>query len=163
MTRTAGLIAVIVSLAAAAAASAVATGAPLRLGPASGGTQPVFQGYYDGHKDAYLITDVSSKSQASALHVNYSKSLGSVRNLPAQYFIQGRAAARQLAVFGSQPGEKDYNPLWIELFVTWKPGVKPVLLTSDNQINKLAAEHKLTLKNAHIVLNAPITKVGKKK
>jgi hypothetical protein len=57
---------------------------------------------------------------------------------PAQYFIQGAAAAGQLAVFGSEPGEKDYNPLWEEKLVTWKAGAKPVLLTSDNQINALA-------------------------
>ncbi len=72
-----------------------------------------------------------------------------------------RAAAGQLAVFGSEPGEKDYNPLWEERFVTFKPGVTPVLLTSDNQINSLAKAGKLTNQDAHIVLNAPITRVGK--
>jgi hypothetical protein len=35
-----------------------------------------------------------------------------------------------------------------------------VLLTSDDQINSLASAHKLTVTEAHIVLNAPITKVG---
>ncbi len=63
-----------------------------------------------------------------------------------------RAAAGQLAVFGSEPGEKDYNPLWEERFVTFKPGVTPVLLTSDNQINSLAKAGKLTNQDAHIVL-----------
>ncbi|HEY2436123.1 MAG TPA: hypothetical protein VGH93_03020, partial [Solirubrobacteraceae bacterium] len=90
-----------------------------------------------------------------------SKALGSVSNIPAQYFVQGSAAVGQLAVFGSEPGEKDYNPLWIELFVRWNRGVTPTLLTSDNQINSLAAKHKLSVRDAHIVLNAPITKVGK--
>ncbi len=131
------------------------------LGAASSSSQATYEGYYDGHKDAYLITDVSSKSQASALHINYSAVLGSIKGPPAQYFIQGRAAAGQLAVFGSEPGESDYNPLWEELFVTWKAGQKPVLLVRDDQINKLAKEGKLTIKDTHIVLNAPITKVGK--
>ena len=157
--RKVGIATLAVSLAAAAGASAV-TGGSLLLGPASRVTEPAFQGFYDGHKDAYLITDVSSKSQAKALHVNYSAALAHVKNIPAQYFVMGRHAAGQLAVFGSEPGESDYNPLWIELFVTWKPGVKATLLTSDNQINSLAAKHKLTVTDAHIVLNAPITKVG---
>ena len=160
MLRKAGIAAVITSLAAAASASAVSN-ASLLLGPSSNVSQPAYQGYYDGHKDTYLITDVSSKSQAIALHINYSKSLSSVRNIPAQYFVQGHAAAGQLAVFGSEPGEKAYNPLWIELFVRWNRGVTPTLLTSDNQINSLAAKHKLSVRDSHIVLNAPITKVGK--
>jgi hypothetical protein len=46
--------------------------------------------------------------------------------------------------------------------VTWKAGVTPVLLTSDNQINALAKTGKLTSQDAHIVLNAPITSVGSK-
>ena len=48
-----------------------------------------------------------------------------------------------------------------EFFVTWKSGVKPVLLVRDDQIKALAKQGKLTLRDAHIVLNAPIFKVGK--
>ena len=144
-----------------ATAAAYAAGGMLLLGTAAHTQQLTYQGYYDSHKDAYLVTDVSSKSQATALHVNYSAALVAFAGAPAQYFVKGRAAAGQLAVFGSEPGEMDYNPLWEERFVTWKPGVTPVLLTSDNQINSLAKAGKLTNKDAHIVLNAPITKVGK--
>jgi len=160
MLRNTGVATLAVCLVAAAAASAV-SGGSLHLGPASQVRQHAFQGFYDGHKDTYLVTDVSSKSQAKALHINYSASLAHVKNIPAQFFVVGRHAAGQLAVFGSEPGESDYNPLWIELFVTWKPGVTAKLLTSDNQVNSLAAKHKLTVKNAKIVLNAPIIKVGK--
>jgi hypothetical protein len=64
-------------------------------------------------------------------------------------------------VFGSQPGESNYNPLWEEIWVTWKPGVTPVLLGQDDQIKGLVKNGKLTMKDAHIVLNAPILKVGK--
>src|SRR5262245_18661211 len=38
--------------------------------------RPAFFGYYDGHKDTYLNLDVSSKSQATAFHINYSAKLG---------------------------------------------------------------------------------------
>jgi hypothetical protein len=47
--------------------------------------------------------------------------------------------------------------------VTWKPGVKPVLLGQDDQINSLAKEGKLTMTDAHIVLNAPILTTAKSK
>jgi hypothetical protein len=123
--------------------------------------QPVYKGYYDHHIDTYLLTDVSSKSQARAMHINYSAGLKTVKGLPDQYFVRGRAAHGQLTVFGSEPGESDYNPLWDEVWVTWKTGVTPELLGQDDQIKNLAKQGKLTMKDAHIVLNAPILKVGK--
>ena len=107
------------------------------------------------------MTDVSSKPQAAAMHINYSPPLAKVKGAPPQYFIQGKAAAGQIAVFGSEPGESDYNPLWEELIVTWKAGVTPVLLVKDDQIDDLAKQGKLTVKDAHVVINAPITHVGK--
>ena len=125
--------------------------------------QPVYKGYYDRHLDTYLITDASDKAQAKAMHINYSASLKAVKGLPDQYFVKGRAAAGQLTIFGSEPGESDYNPLWEEVWVTWKPSAKPVLLGRDDQIKSLAKAGKLTMTDAHIVLNAPILKVGKGK
>jgi hypothetical protein len=45
--------------------------------------------------------------------------------------------------------------------VTWKQGVTPVVLSQDDQIDSLEKKGKLIEKDAHIVLNAPILKVGK--
>jgi phage tail sheath protein FI len=154
-------LAAAIGVAAAAAAAAYASNPPFMLGTATHTEQTTYQAYYDGHKDVYLITDVSSKAQAKVLNVNYSAAIGTVKGAPAQYFVKGHAAAGQLSVFGSEPGESDYNPLWEEFFVTWKSGAKPVLLVRDDQIKALAKKGKLTLKDAHIVLNAPIIKVGK--
>jgi len=152
-------IAGVAALAVAATASA-AVPMTLSLGPAVHAKTATYLGYYDAHKDTYLVTDVSSKAQAKAMHINYSAALGRVKDAPAQYFIQGKAAPGQIAVFGSEPGESDYNPLWEELIVTWKPGVKPVMLVRDDQINGLAKKGKLTVTDAHVVINAPITNVG---
>jgi hypothetical protein len=143
------------------ALAAYASTAGLIIGPASHIRHVAYKGFYDGHKDVYLFTDVSNKAQAKALHMNYAPALKKMKPLPPQYFVKGRAAPGQLTVFGSEPGETDYNPLWDEFFVTWKPGVKPKKLVRDDQIKALAAKGKLTLRDAHIVLNAPITKVGK--
>ena len=130
------------------------------MGPASKTAQPTFHGYYDGHKDTYLSTDVSSKTAASMMHVNYSARIGTVKGLPEIYLVEGRGAPGQLAVFGSEPGEKDYSPLWAETILTWKSGATPVLLTSDTQIDQVEKTGKLTERDAHVVLNCPIVKVG---
>ena len=157
------LLAALIVAAVAATTAVASTGGGLpNIGTPSMTAQPVYKGFYDHHIDTYLITDVSAKAQAKALHVNYSAGLKTVKGLPDQYFVKGRAAAGQLTVFGSEPGESDYNPLWEEIWVTWKPGVKPVLLGQDDQIDTLVKEGKLTKTDAHIVLNAPILKVGKK-
>jgi hypothetical protein len=148
------------TLAASAAIASAAGGLP-NLGAAAKSTEPIYKGYYDHHVDTYVITDVSDAAQAKAMHVNYSAALKGVKGLPLQYFVKGRAAAGQTTIFGSEPGESDYNPLWEETWVTWKPGVTPVLLGQDDQIDSLAKAGKLTVSDAHIVLNAPILTVGK--
>jgi hypothetical protein len=148
-------------LTATAAVAAASTGGLPNIGKPSMKAQPVYKGYYDHHIDTYLITDVSSKAQATAMHVNYSAELKAVKGLPEQYFVRGRAAKGQLTIFGSEPGESDYNPLWEEVWLTWKKGVKPVLIGQDDQIDSLEKKGKLTEKDAHIVLNAPILKVTK--
>jgi hypothetical protein len=146
-------------IAAAFAVSAFATGGGM-MGPSHTIRQLAFKGYYDGHKDTYLSTDISSKAEAKAMHINYSAGIGKVKGLPEIYLVEGRAATGQLAVFGSEPGESDYSPLWDETILTWKAGSKPVLITSDNQINKLEKTSGLTERPGHVVLNCPIVKVG---
>ncbi len=142
--------------------AAFATGGVPTLGPSSHARVVVYKGYYDGHLDKYLVLDVSSKTQAAALHINYSPRLGHVKGAPPQYFFQGTAAPGQVSVFGlTEPGKPNYTPLWEELFVTWKPGVTPVLLKVDDDITAAAKAGKLTIRDMHVVLNAPIISVGK--
>src|SRR2546429_9373766 len=107
-------------IAATLAAAAYAASGPA-MGPSARILRPAFHGYYDGHKDTFLNTDVSSKAEAAMMHINYSARIGKVKNLPEIYFVQGPAASGQLAILGSQPGEKDYSPLWDEVVLTWNP------------------------------------------
>src|SRR5438105_3202260 len=125
-------------------------------------TLPVTYGFYDGHVDTMLSTDVSNKAQATALHINYSAAMltQAAGKYPSLYRVSGRAAAGQPQVFGTEPGEADYSPLWQEITVTWKAGVTPVLLTKDDQVKSLASQGMLTLSPTPIVLNCPIVKVG---
>jgi hypothetical protein len=150
----------VVLCAAVAAAGAYATGGPMMMGSSHKISQPAFTGFYDGHHVTYLSTDISSRAEAKMMHINFSASIGKVKGLPEIYLVQGRSAAGQLAVFGSEPGEPDYSPLWDETILTWKAGSKPVLIKSDNQVNKLEKTSGLTERPGHVVLNCPIVRIG---
>ena len=47
------------------------------------------------------------------------------------------------------------------VLLTWKAGAKPVLITSDTQINRLEKKGVLTARDGGAVLNCPIVSVGK--
>lgn len=132
------------------------------MGPMHRTTVTSFLGFYDGHKDVFLSTDISSRSAASAEHINFSRKLGASNKTAEEiYMVNGTAAPGQLPVFSSEPGEATYTPLWHEEFVTWKSGVAPQLLVRDDQIKKLQTQGMLTVRETQIVLNCPIIKVGK--
>jgi hypothetical protein len=138
------------------------TGNMMGMGPMHRTTVSSFLGFYDGHKDVFLSTDISSRSAASAEHINFSRKLGASNKTAEEiYMVNGTAATGQLPVFSSQPGEPTYTPLWHEEFVTWKSGVTPQLLVRDDQIKKLETQGMLTVRDTQIVLNCPIIKVGK--
>ena len=150
------------ALAVAAGAFASLTSTGPRMGPTVTVKRPAFHGYYDGHKDTYLNTDVSSQAEAKAMHVNYSPVLKSVplTTAPEIYLVEGKAAPGQLAIFGSEPGESTYSPVWKETILTWKASASPVLITSDTQVDKLKKKGMLTERDTTIRLNCPIITVG---
>jgi hypothetical protein len=151
-----------VLVAAAVAYASLTAGGP-RMGPRFTVKRPAFHGYYDGHKDTYLNTDVSNKVQAKAMRINYAPGLKSVplSSAPEIYLVEGKAAAGQLAVFGSEPGESSYSPIWKETILTWKASAAPVLIRSDTQVDQLEKKGGLTERATSIRLNCPIIKVGK--
>ena len=150
------------TLAVAAGAYASLTSSGPRMGPQTKITRPDFHGYYDGHKVTYLNTDVSVKAAATMMHINYAPGLKAVplSSAPEIYLVEGKANAGQLAVFGSEPGEKDYSPVWEETILTWKASAKPVLIKSDTQINQLEKKGGLSERSTSVRLNCPIIKVG---
>jgi hypothetical protein len=153
-------VAALVFAASGVAAYATVSSEPM-MGPMSKVSQTAFTGFYDGHHVTYLSTDVSKRADAKAMHVNYSAAIGRVKGLPEIYLVQGRAAPGQLAVFGSEPGEPDYSPLWTETILNWKAGAKMVVIKSDTQVNAIEKTGKLTEHPGHVVLNCPIIKVSK--
>ena len=141
-------------------ASIVASGP--RMGTPTTLTREAFHGYYDGHLDTYLNTDVSDRNQAKAMHVNYAPVLKTVplASAPEIYLVEGKAAPGQLAVFGSEPGEPSYSPVWKETILSWKSSASPTLIKSDTQVDRLEKQGKLTERATSIRLNCPIVKVG---
>jgi plastocyanin len=132
------------------------------MGPMSTTPLTSFTGWYDNHKVLFLSTDTSSKAEAMSEHINFSASLA--KSLPSSdkmYLITNGDFAKRGPVFGSQPGEANYTPLWQEVLVTWKSPSKAVALGKDDQINDLAKKGMLTLKMSKTVLNCPIIKVMK--
>jgi len=108
----------------------------------------------------FLATDTSSKTESMSEHINYSASLaGSLHSADQIYMVTNGAFASRGAVFGSQPGEKDYTPLWQEVMVKWTDPGKAVFLGSDNDIKAAAKVGKVTLTMTGTVLNCPIIKV----
>jgi hypothetical protein len=114
--------------------------------------------YYDDHLDAYIETDVSNKKLATKEGINYSAVMGEEKahTLPAQFEVRGPAADGQLTVFGSEPGEDSYTPFWDLVIIRWMPGVTPVLITVDDQVDQLEADGMISVKRTPIVTNAPI-------
>lgn len=96
-------------------------------------------------------------------HVNYAPALKAVPlgTAPEIYLVQGKAAPGQLAVFGSEPGEATYSPIWKETILTWKASATPVVITSDTQIDRLEKEGVLSERATSVRLNCPIIEVGK--
>jgi hypothetical protein len=128
-------------------------------------TPPTVQkGYYDGHLDAFVSTDTSSKAQAKAMDINYAPGLGALDpdGFPEIYRVKGARASGQLVVLGSEPGESSYSPIWHEVTVRWKKGSTPILLTSDTQIDRQIKAGNLTENERPVLSNEPVIaeKVG---
>jgi hypothetical protein len=125
-------------------------------------TPKVQMGYYDGHLDAFISTDSSNKAEAKAMGINYSPGMHAMsrKPFPDIYMVRGTAATGQLTVLGSQPGEKDYSPMWNEIRVTWNQSATPVLLTSDTQIHQLATAGQLTTKATNILIDCPVIRTN---
>jgi len=130
------------------------------MGPMSMTSLTTFTGWYDKHKVLFLATDTSNKAEAMSEHINYSPSLAkSLSSTDSIYMVTNGAFATRGAVFGSEPGEADYTPLWQEVLVTWKDPGQAVALGSDDQIKGLTKAGKLTTQMTGTVLNCPIIKV----
>ena len=117
---------------------------------------PIQMSFYDGNKDAIVVTDSSNKFQANRMGVNFAPGLARLapRLFPKIFMVRGDAASGQLVVLGAEPGEASYSPVWHEINVTWN--VTPVLLTSDTEIDAARAAGDVTITRTPLLLDAPV-------
>src|SRR4051794_25178415 len=54
------------------------------------------------------------------------------------------------------PGHTAYTPLWRVFTVTFRPGVKHVLVRSSAQVRSLQRTHEITLKRTSTIVNCPV-------
>jgi hypothetical protein len=161
---TAGVLGLLVLASSCSKSSPSSSTASGNLSSAIGG-HPIEKGFYDGHVDLYLNLDVSSRAEAMAMSINYAPALASlpasvIKSQPEIYQFTGATAPGQQAIFGSQPGEPSYTPLWKETKVAWKQGATPVLVTSDTQIDDLEQKGQLGETSTTTILNCPVLATG---
>jgi hypothetical protein len=154
------LIATVVALALVVGVVSVALASTRHVAIRRGSVTPpeIEFSYYDSHFDAYIETDISNQKLATKEGINFSAVMAEEKahTLPAQFEVRGPAADGQLTVFGSEPGEDSYTPFWDLVYIRWMPGVTPVLITVDDQVDELEADGMITVKRTPIVTNAPI-------
>lgn len=134
----------------------------MSLGTMSSTSMHRYTGWYDSHKDTFLLLSASTKPAATALRVTYAPGLAGIKGAPPIYIFSGAGASGQAPVFGlTEPGKAGYTPIWEELVVKWKAGVTPTPFVLDDDITAAAKAGKLTITDAHVLIDAPIVTVGK--
>ena len=63
-------------------------------------------------------------------------------------------------MLSSEPGEKDYSPIWRLVHISFTKGHAPVLLTGDEQIDELLDQGVLRERATPIKLNCPVVEVN---
>jgi hypothetical protein len=132
-------------------------------------TPPRIGGFYDGRQVFYLLTDVSSRKDATALSkatrfpVSFSPRIGRVPEtaLAKLYlFMNGVKGPNpfgfQANVIDSVPGQPKYSPLWRVYAVKWSAGRTPSLLRSEAQILRARADGDLSVTKTPLVKNSPV-------
>jgi hypothetical protein len=118
------------------------------VAPAASAATPATKGFYDGKTINYL--------DFGPIHLARGNKI-------APIWAVTNGLAGQHNVVDVVPGQKAYTPLWQVIMVTFKPGVKKVLVKSADQVRALQKAHKVTLKKTSTIVNCPVLGFGQKK
>ena len=130
---------------------------------------PLLTGWYQGKLLYYISTDMSDQSMAQQAGINYAPRLSALNRMqqPGQPSALDRVYkvinASQGSVFASAPepigarnGSDAYTPLWHMYTVTWRVGVTPYVLHSEEEVLDAEEKQRVTLSPTHIIVNCPI-------
>lgn len=140
---------------------------------------PVLAGWFEGRVAWYITTDVSDATVAQEKGANHAPRLAdslppaqtSARPMPGARNPVDKVYAftnfKQGSVFASAPRpvghhsiDKTYSPLWEMITVTWRTGVAPRTLTSEEQVLDAQEKDQVTLGHTRVVVNCPIVQMG---
>jgi len=127
---------------------------------------PLNHAWFEGHKVQYVTTDISDRTMAQALGVNYVARLADALAEPGVaervYKFPGD---EQLSVFqsaprptGAQNADRAYSPLWQMVLVRWRKAQAIRELRSEKEILAAADGGLVSLEITSIVVNCPITR-----
>ncbi|MBI3608177.1 MAG: hypothetical protein HY207_09430 [Nitrospirae bacterium] len=143
------------------AAATLATPAPAAAKPKI--TLPLVQGLYNGESVWYISTEASDAGLATATGATYAPKLSTAIGVGATADLFHVTNFDQPNVLDSVPSpvgpgntDPDYSPLWRIHLVTWRVGVKPVLLTSEQAVLDAEAAGNVTIEATSIVVNCPV-------
>ena len=136
---------------------------------------PLLAGWYQGKLLYYISTDMSDQAMAQQTGTNYVPRLSALIRTPpmGQPGQPGQPSALdrvykftnadQGSVFGSAPeplGARStsdaYTPLWQVYMVTWRTGVTPHVLHSEEEILDAEEKRRIDLVPTQIIVNCPI-------
>jgi hypothetical protein len=131
-------------------------------------TIPMHLGFFGKESVYYIVTDSSNKTLAEKISEkqNWKTQFApKLRWAPASSqdtiytFTNGIKGdgmyGFQDEVFSSTPKSDDYSPLRSLVTVSWKPGQKPQVINSAEEILKAEKERRLVLTKTNVTLNAP--------
>jgi hypothetical protein len=134
---------------------------------------PVVTGWAHGEEVEYLLQEVSDPEVADLMRDVTGFDVQVVEELaeaPASslatlyLFMNGVEGPNpfgfQMNVLDSTLGDPGYSPLWRHTFVTWKPGVEPRELTSEEEILDAEEAGEVTLERSDLVINCPVLPEG---
>ena len=123
---------------------------------------PLVHCWYKGKVAYYIQTEASDETLAQQQNVNYVPQLsnaiagGAVDDIyHVTNFAQGNVIPSAPIPAGPSNTDPSYTPLWQVSLVTWKPGTKPHVLKSEEELLNARAQGLVTIVKTNIVVNCP--------
>ena len=146
------------------------SGSYLRLSRANvPATIPMHQGYYNGESVYFIITDSSDPTHADLITKNQKWKVelaAMLKDAPKEalsktYLFTNGITGKgihgfQAEVFTSTPSQPEkYSALTSHVHVTWRDGITPKLLDSEQKILDSSTKGEISLTEVPVVLNMP--------